>query len=110
MLLEGGVWLKGAPGLVTSAWFSLEVVPFITAEPWGVSCCPSVFVIPNEGLSASRRGIGGCVGSLDIAGIKSRPDPGVLSVSCWLLDESPLRKGMKDDRFFSLFGFSADPK
>jgi hypothetical protein len=109
-LLEAGVWLKGAPGLVTSAWFSLEVVPFITAEPRGVFCCPSVFAIPVEGLWASRRCIDDCVGSLDIDGIKSRPDTGVPSVPCWLLDESPLRKGMRDVRFFSFFGFSADPK
>lgn len=109
--LEEGLRLIGplVPG--TLAWLSMFVMPFTTAEPTGVLCCPSMSVRADESLSGSIRRIDASVGlasSLEIAGVRYRPDIDVAWASGWLLEEFPRWKGISDDRCFSFFIFSGD--
>jgi hypothetical protein len=89
----------------------MGLVPLTSAELEGVLCCPEVSAGIDERLSLPTACIGGTVrltSSSGMIGAKSRLGPDLSSVSVWLLEESPLRKGIKDDRFLCFFAFSAD--
>lgn len=75
-----------------------------------VRSCP-VFSDRVDGrlaVSGRRMEDVGLVVSSEMAGTILRLVTDTASLSGWLLEESPLRKGMRDERFRSFFGFSAD--
>lgn len=85
-------------------------MPFTNAEPMYVCSC-LIFSDRVDGrLAVWGRRIEdvGLVISSEMVGAIFRLVTDTASLSGWLLEESPLRKGMKDDRFRSFFGVSAD--
>jgi hypothetical protein len=94
--------------LVAPGSFSMEVVPFTTVEATGVLSRPSV---PVGRLSACPRRTGSSVGSAsssETTGARSLLVTDTSSAPGWLLEESALRKGIRDVRFLSFFVFSAN--
>ena len=89
----------------------MEAVPFTSGEPICVVCCSREFLETDKPLSVSRCAIEGLFGlaiSEEMGGVRPRPGTGIAAVSGWLLEESPLRKGIKDERLCSFFISSAD--
>ena len=103
--------MTGALLPAASAWFSIGLVPFTIAVLECVLCCPTASAMFDAWLTGSMSCINdspGRVVSSEMTGVGLRFVTEATSPSVWLFEESPLRKGINDERFRSFFAFSAE--
>lgn len=108
-LFDGVVPLTEA--FVRLPWGSLpvEMMPFTATESPRGSSCPCRFVCERPSVSTTRKGVSAeLLSSRERTGVRVLPVADAASKFGVIFEESPLRNGIIDVRFFSFFVFSAD--